>query len=153
MDVLPHHTPEEVVDLIANCKDTAPRIARRFRGVLLAMQGHSLSKIGEQLGVSTKTVLGWIQHYNYGGLPGLLGNSFTSPMKYNSLSVVAKGLEELIKNCKGGMTLEDITAFVMKYYNPSATLASVCMTLNILGLDLPKPTPTPTPPKKTERTR
>lgn len=135
MDVKPHNTPEELRDLIAksNKEEVAPRIVRRYKGVLLAMEGRSLRQIAETLGVSINSAHAWAQLYNQEGIPGLLGKNLTSPMRNHSKKMVIEGVKELIAEHQGRVSLEDITTFVQSNYNPDATEESVYQAIRRMG--------------------
>jgi len=69
MHIEPHHSAEELQRLVA--RQTAPRLWRRFRAIILAAGGQSAAKIAAALGCTPRAVQKWTRRYNDGGADAL----------------------------------------------------------------------------------
>src|SRR5262245_54358119 len=65
MHVEPHHTAEQLADLIR--AEPRARVARRLTAVRLALLGHTAAGIAGQVLLSDRQVRTWVARYNGGG--------------------------------------------------------------------------------------
>jgi transposase len=89
MRIEPHHTLVELQRLAA--RQAAPRLWRRFRGIILAAEGQSAARIAAALGCTPRAVQKWARRYNEGGpdaladRPGRGGKPRLDPAEYPRL--------------------------------------------------------------------
>ena len=69
MHVEPHHTAEQLADLIR--AEARAKRARRLTAVRLALLGHAAPAIAAQVLLSQRQVRTWVSRYNANGLDGL----------------------------------------------------------------------------------
>src|SRR5262249_31940873 len=65
MHVEPHHTADQLADLIR--AEPRARVSRRLAAVRLALLGHTAAQVAGQVVLSDRQVRTWVARYNAGG--------------------------------------------------------------------------------------
>src|SRR5215212_7864651 len=101
MHVEPHHTADELADLIRTERRSG--VARRLRATHLALPGDTAPDIAEDTLSSERAARGWVARYNAGG-PAALADR---PGRGRKPPVAADREEELRARLRAGPTGAD----------------------------------------------
>jgi transposase len=144
MHIEPHHTADELADLIR--AERRAGVARRLGAIHLALLGDTAPDIAEDTGSSERSVRGWVARYNAGGAAALLDR----PGRGRKSPVPADREEELRTRLRAGPTGtdgvcalrgEDVRRILADEFGVVRSLAATYDLLHRLGFEPLRPRP------------
>jgi len=144
MHVEPHHTADELADLIRTERRAV--VARRLRAIHLALLGDTAPDIAEDLRSSERAVRGWVARYNAGGPVALLDR----PGRGRKSPIPADREDELKARLRAGPTAadrvcalrgEDVRRILRDEFGIARSLAATYDLLHRLGFEPLRPRP------------
>jgi transposase len=144
MHVEPHHTADELADLIR--AERRAKVACRLAAVRWALLGDTAAEVGEQVLLSERQVRTWVGRYNAGGRAALIdrpGRGRKGPLTPDQQVRLEDRLRKGPTEADGACTLRgpDIRRILREEFGVSRCLQATYDLLHRLGLEPLRPRP------------
>lgn len=145
MHVEPHHTPDQLAELIG--AERRAKVARRLDAIRLTLLGHTAAEVAKRVLVTDRQVRTWVARYNDGGADALgdrPGRGRKGPLTGPDVERLKARLRAGPTDADGGVCAlrgEDVVRILKAEFGVTRSLSAVYDLQHRLGFEPLRPRP------------